>query len=229
MYSPAIERWHSPWDLRKEMPLRGLRGFLGGTGKGRSCQGRRYKRCGFDPWVEKIPWKRAWQPTAVFLPGESHEQRSLVGYSVESQRIGHDWEDLARMHRQEAGCVSGSRLRRGKSGLDSMSEPRSHAWFSEMWVAGRKQSPWAPRSPWNRKPSWGRLCAQPSRGPVGVLGGCREQECCFSFALGPKCPPGLPTCLRKWFIRSWYKDNRWGNSGNSVRLYFWELQNHCRW
>ena len=35
----------------------------------------------FDPWVRKIPWRRAWQPTPVFLPGESHGQRSLVGYS----------------------------------------------------------------------------------------------------------------------------------------------------
>ena len=39
------------------------------------------KRHGFDPWVEKIPWKRAWQPTPVFLPGESHGQRNLAGYS----------------------------------------------------------------------------------------------------------------------------------------------------
>ena len=36
---------------------------------------------GFDPWVGKIPWRRKWQPTAVFFPGESHGQRSLVGYS----------------------------------------------------------------------------------------------------------------------------------------------------
>ena len=36
---------------------------------------------GFDPWVGKIPWRRAWQPTPVFLPGESHGLRSLVGYS----------------------------------------------------------------------------------------------------------------------------------------------------
>ena len=34
---------------------------------------------GFDPWIGKIPWRRAWQPTPVFLPGESHGQRSLVG------------------------------------------------------------------------------------------------------------------------------------------------------
>ena len=37
-------------------------------------------RCRFDPWVRKIPWRKAWQPTPVFLPGESHKQRSLVGY-----------------------------------------------------------------------------------------------------------------------------------------------------
>ena len=45
---------------------------------------------GLDPWVGKIPWRRKWQPTPVFLPGESYGQRSLVGYSqpIESQRVG---------------------------------------------------------------------------------------------------------------------------------------------
>ena len=38
-------------------------------------------RPGFDPWVGKIPWRRSWQPTPVLLPGESHGQRSLGGYS----------------------------------------------------------------------------------------------------------------------------------------------------
>ena len=38
-------------------------------------------RYGFDPWVGKIPWRRAWKPISVSLPGESHGQRSLVGYS----------------------------------------------------------------------------------------------------------------------------------------------------
>ena len=37
--------------------------------------------CAFDPWVRKIPWRRKWQPSPVFLPGKSHGQRSLVGYS----------------------------------------------------------------------------------------------------------------------------------------------------
>ena len=39
------------------------------------------RRPGFDPWVGRIPWRRTWQPTLVSLPGESHGQRSLAGYS----------------------------------------------------------------------------------------------------------------------------------------------------
>ena len=50
-------------------------------GKEPACQCRRYKRCWFDPWVGNIPWRRAWQPILVFLPGESQGQRGLVGYS----------------------------------------------------------------------------------------------------------------------------------------------------
>ena len=49
-------------------------------------------RHGFDPWVRKIPWRRKWQPTSVFLPGEFLEQRSLSGYtqSMGLQRVGHN-------------------------------------------------------------------------------------------------------------------------------------------
>ena len=57
-------------------------GFPGGTGgKEPACQCRRHNRLGFDPWVGKIPWRRAWQPTPVLFPGESHGQRSLASYS----------------------------------------------------------------------------------------------------------------------------------------------------
>ena len=55
-------------------------GFPGGaSSKEPTCQCRRHKRSKFDPWVRKIPWRRAWQPTPVFLPGESHGQRRLMG------------------------------------------------------------------------------------------------------------------------------------------------------
>ena len=49
-------------------------------------------RHGFDPGVGKVPWRRVWQSTLAFLPGESHGQRSLAGYSTErgSHRVGHD-------------------------------------------------------------------------------------------------------------------------------------------
>ena len=47
-------------------------GFLSGAShKEPACQCWRHKRRGFDPWVGKIPWRRAWQPTPVLLPGES--------------------------------------------------------------------------------------------------------------------------------------------------------------
>ena len=48
------------------------------SGKEPICQCR---RCGFDPWVRKIPWRRKWQPTPVFLPGKSHGWRNLTGCS----------------------------------------------------------------------------------------------------------------------------------------------------
>ena len=52
----------------------------GPGGKESACQFRRCKRCGFNPWVRKIPWNREWQPTPVFLPGKFHGQRSMAGY-----------------------------------------------------------------------------------------------------------------------------------------------------
>ena len=51
------------------------------SGNASACQCRSRRRREFNPWVGKILWRRAWQPTPVFLPGESHGQRHLVGYS----------------------------------------------------------------------------------------------------------------------------------------------------
>ena len=51
------------------------------SGKESAYHCRRHRRCKFDPWVRKIHWRRKWQPTPVFLPGKSHGQRSLAGYS----------------------------------------------------------------------------------------------------------------------------------------------------
>ena len=49
------------------------------SGKESACQCR---RCGFEPWVRKIPWRRKWQPMPVFLPGKFQGQRHVVGYRV---------------------------------------------------------------------------------------------------------------------------------------------------
>ena len=54
-------------------------GFLPGSdGKESACNAR---DPGLTPWIGKIPWRRAWQPTPVFLPGKSHGQKRLSGYS----------------------------------------------------------------------------------------------------------------------------------------------------
>ena len=53
----------------------------GASGKEPSCQYRRLKRCGFDPWVGKVPCSRKWLPTPVFLPGKFYVKRRLAGYS----------------------------------------------------------------------------------------------------------------------------------------------------
>ena len=82
-------------------------------GKEPGFQFRRHKRCQFDPWVRKISWERAWQPTPIFLPGESHKQRrSLVGYSPQVAKSQTLLKQLSTAHRL-----------RGKS--ESMPKPTS--------------------------------------------------------------------------------------------------------
>ena len=63
------------------------RDFPGGaSGKKPAWQHKRHKRCGFDPRVGKMPWRRKWQPTPAFMPGESHGQRSLEGYRPQGSK-----------------------------------------------------------------------------------------------------------------------------------------------
>ena len=68
-------------------------GFPGGaSGEESTCQGRRFKRHGFNPWVRKIPWHRRWQPTSAFSSGKFHGQRRLAGYSQRGcKRVRHNW------------------------------------------------------------------------------------------------------------------------------------------
>ena len=76
--------WINEWDFLEvgsrtwifEIFTRGLPRWY--SGKESACQGGRPR---FDPWIGKIPWRREWKLTPEFLPGESHGQGTLEGYS----------------------------------------------------------------------------------------------------------------------------------------------------
>ena len=75
--SPALQADSLPAELSE--------GFLGDS-DGKASSACKCGRPGFNPWVRKIPWRRKWQPTPVFLPGKFHGQRSLVGYNPWSRK-----------------------------------------------------------------------------------------------------------------------------------------------
>ena len=91
--------FHSP-KVVHDFLIKGFEGFCaalwrvfpGGTsGKELSCQCKRHKRCKFDPWVGKIPWRRAWQPSPVILAWRIPWTEEPGGLqSMGSQGVGHD-------------------------------------------------------------------------------------------------------------------------------------------
>ena len=82
--------WGGHNSVLKKIPL----GFPGGaSGKEPACQCRKHTRLESNPWVRKIPWRRAWKLT-IFLPGESHGQRGLVGYSPQGHKESDTTERL---------------------------------------------------------------------------------------------------------------------------------------
>ena len=82
------------WDRHHEMTSTGLPSST--SRKEPACLCSRCKRLGFDPCVGKIPWRMKGQPTPGFLPGESHGQKSLAGYSPRgSLRVAYNLSDLA--------------------------------------------------------------------------------------------------------------------------------------
>ena len=75
---PKGQQLGQGWSREKCLPERKPKVY---SHKEPTCQRRRCKKRKFSSWGGKIPWRRAWQPTPVFLPGEFYGQRSLVGYS----------------------------------------------------------------------------------------------------------------------------------------------------
>ena len=85
--SPAVQWLILSSQCRRPIFDPCLKGFPGGSdSKESACQ---YRRPRFDSWVGKIPWRREWLPTPVYLPGEYCGQKSLAGYSPGSGRVGH--------------------------------------------------------------------------------------------------------------------------------------------
>ena len=83
-----IRRQYGFKKLTLKQDLQEPRGLPWGLrGKEPTFQCRKH---GFDPWVGQIPWRRKWHPTPVFLPGEFHGQRILVGYSPWGCRVSHN-------------------------------------------------------------------------------------------------------------------------------------------
>ena len=67
----------------------------------------------FDPWIGKIPWRRKWQLTPVFLPGESHGQRSMAGYSPRGRKELDTTERLTLLLSREGKAKSQRNIERG--------------------------------------------------------------------------------------------------------------------
>ena len=117
-----------------------VHGFPGGaSGKESVCQCRRHKRCRFNPQVGKIPWRRKWQPTPVFLWRIPWTEEPGGLQSIGSHRVGHNWSDLARTHICTYVCAQ---------------------WFSHVWL---RVTPWtaACQTPLSmessRQECWSRL------------------------------------------------------------------------
>ena len=68
------------------MRIEGMGFSHGSAVKKSACQCRRHRRHGFNPWVRKIPWRKASNNSPVFLPGECQGQRSLAGYSPQGHK-----------------------------------------------------------------------------------------------------------------------------------------------
>ena len=133
----------------------GLPGWL--SGKESACQCRRH---GFDPWVRKILWRRKWQPTPVFLPGDSHGQESLVGCSPWSCKESDRTEPKHKHPAYNGTCLKGQFrhfCRTLKSWQRASANNVSRTVHSNQW--GRRLPSLANR--W-QFPLWGHGVVQPS-------------------------------------------------------------------
>ena len=101
-----------------------------------ACQYRRHKRREFDPWVRKIPWRRAWRPTPVFLLGESHGQRSPADYSLYGHKASDKTERLNPHAHSNMGGLGGHHA----EGNESDRERQMLYGITYMWKQKKKDN-----------------------------------------------------------------------------------------
>ena len=94
-----------------------------------ACRCRRRRRCKFDPWIRKIPWRRKWQPSLVFLPGGSPGQRSLAGYS----QCGRKESDTTEAIHYSTGQAT--KMRRWSEWTQILIPKHKVPWYLLMWAA----------------------------------------------------------------------------------------------
>ena len=130
------------WSIKKTV------GFPGAVGCSCTCQCRRHE---FNPWAGKIPWRRKWQSTPVFLPGKFHGQRSLEGYSPWSQKESDktEWLTLSFSIKEmsQLYLIKASILLNGFSRCPVVKNLPANA--GGAW--GHKFNRWVGKIPWRRK------------------------------------------------------------------------------
>ena len=113
------------------------KGFLGGaSGKEPTCQCRRHKRLGFNPWVRKTPWRRAWQPTPVSLPGESHGLWAwwTTVHSVKKSQIGLKWLHMYAYKLFQPSLAIWATWSSIEQWWAILTKPHPNSWHTKSWV-----------------------------------------------------------------------------------------------
>ena len=129
--SMGSQRVRHDWGTNASLHYILLTGFPGGTsGNESTCQCRRPKRLRFHLWAGTISWSRQWHPIPVFLPGKSHERRSLGGH-----RVRHDWDTSTDvLHTVSVFCVRFPRVK-------YLMTPREESYEKTHCQTDRKQQP----------------------------------------------------------------------------------------